>query len=254
MSERRPLVAGNWKLHNTVAASVALARALRDELGPDLPCDVAVAPVFTALHAVAPVLEGSGIALAGQDVHWEDAGAFTGEVSAPLLADVGCTMCLVGHSERRHVFGESDTAVRKKVAALLGHGFAPVLCVGETLEEREAGETLDVVLSQLDTAVAGVDGDAAARVVVAYEPVWAIGTGRTASPGDAQEVQAAIRRRLAERFSEARAAGIRILYGGSVKPDNAAELLAQPDVDGALVGGASLKVEQFAPIVRAAAG
>jgi triosephosphate isomerase (TIM) len=256
MSGRRTLVAGNWKLHNTVEASVTLARALRDALGDAPPCDVAIAPVFTSLYAVADVLEGSPIALAAQDVHWDDAGAFTGEVSVPLLADVGCRMCIVGHSERRHVFGETDTAVQKKVGALLRHGLTPILCVGETLEDREAGETLTVVLGQLDAALAGLDvgADAANHLVVAYEPVWAIGTGKTARPQDAQDVQAAIRRRLRERFSEAGAGAVRILYGGSVKPDNAAELLAQPDVDGALVGGASLKPETFLPIVQAGGG
>jgi triosephosphate isomerase (TIM) len=251
VSERRALVAGNWKLHKTVAQARDLVRGLREELQGDLPCDVAVAPPFTALQAVADALEGSPIALAGQDVHWDDEGAFTGEVSAPLLADVGCTLCIVGHSERRHVFGESDQAVAKKVAALLRHGLTPILCVGETLEEREGGQTLDVVLGQLDAALAGLAPEAGERLVVAYEPVWAIGTGRTARPEDAQQVQAALRRRLGERLSPAHAASVRILYGGSVKPDNAAELMSQPDVDGALVGGASLTPQGFAAIVRA---
>ncbi|MFW6066736.1 MAG: triose-phosphate isomerase [Myxococcota bacterium] len=253
MSSRRPLVAGNWKLHKTVDESVALVGALGEALGTSsLACDVAVAPVFTALHASGRALEGSGIALAAQDVHWEDQGAFTGEVSAPLLRDVGCSLCIVGHSERRHVFGEADDEVQKKVEALFKHGLVPILCVGETLEEREGGQTLDVVLGQLDAAVAGLGEGAAATLVVAYEPVWAIGTGKTARPEDAQEVHAAIRRRLGERFGTGVADGIRILYGGSVKPGNAGDLLAQPDIDGALVGGASLEADSFAAIVRAA--
>ncbi|MFW6086609.1 MAG: triose-phosphate isomerase [Myxococcota bacterium] len=250
MSNRRPLVAGNWKLHNTVGDSIALVRDLRAQLGTELPCDVAVAPVFTALAPVGEALEGSGVELAAQDVHWEDEGAFTGEVSPPLLADVGCTLCIVGHSERRHVFGETDEAVRKKVAALLKHRLTPILCVGETLEEREAGHTKDVVLGQLDEALAGVSADGARTLVIAYEPVWAIGTGRTAKPADAQEVHGAIRRRLGELFSRDLAAGVRVLYGGSVKPANAAELLSQPDIDGALVGGASLDADAFVSIAR----
>lgn len=254
---RTPLVAGNWKLHHGVADSVALARAVLHRLDREGRTEVVVAPVFTALYAVHQALSQSGqgeasrVGLAAQDVHWEDQGAFTGEVSAPLLKDVGCSYVIVGHSERRQLFGEQDEGVRRKVAALLSHGLTPIACIGETLEQREAGRTEAVVLGQLDAALTGLDRGSVARVVIAYEPVWAIGTGRTAKPADAQAVHAAIRARLHERFGDA-ADRVRVLYGGSVKPDNAAELMAQPDIDGALVGGASLTPDSFLAIVRAA--
>jgi triosephosphate isomerase len=249
---RRPFVAGNWKLHKKIGEATSLARDLKSRLAGSREAEVAVAPVFTSLAAVKEALGGSSIALAAQNVHYEDQGAFTGEVSAPLLADVGCAYCIVGHSERRHVFGDTDAAVNKRVHALMAHGVEPILCVGEQLAEREAGKTLDVVLGQLDAGLDGVAKDRASEVVIAYEPVWAIGTGRTASPADAQEVHEAIRKRLGERFDGAAADSIRILYGGSVKPNNAADLLAQADIDGALVGGASLTADTFVPIVEAA--
>ena len=249
--QRRALIAGNWKLHMSVTESVALARALRDQVSPHAAASVAVAPVFTALSAVAEALSGSAIAVAAQNLYWEPQGAFTGEVSAPLLKDVGCSMAIIGHSERRQLFGETDEAVNRKVAAALAMDLTPILCVGETLEERESQRTLPVVLGQLSAGLDGLEPALARRVVVAYEPVWAIGTGRTASPGDAQEVHAAIRGRLAETFSADVAAVMPILYGGSVKPDNARDLMAQPDIDGALVGGASLSAESFVAIIDA---
>jgi triosephosphate isomerase len=249
---RKPLVVGNWKLHHGVRASEELARAVAEGAGKVPGVEVVVAPVFTSLAAVHAALAGSGVGLAAQDLHWDDEGAYTGEVSAPLLKDVGCTHVIVGHSERRRLFGENDEMVRRKVGAALVHGLVPIVCVGETLEEREAGRTLAVVLAQIDAALHGITGEALPRVVVAYEPVWAIGTGRVAKASDAQAVQAAIRARLAQRMDAAAAARVRVLYGGSVKPDNAEELMRQPDIDGALVGGASLKAEQFLPIVRAA--
>ncbi len=254
--KRTPLVAGNWKMHRTIGESVELARAVLHGLDRDARVEVVVAPVFTAIWAVHEALCSyergeSRVGLAAQDVYWEPEGAFTGEVSAPLLKDAGCAYVIVGHSERRQLFGEQDEAVRRKVAALLSHGLTPIACVGETLEQREAGETEAVVLGQLDAALTGLDAGSVARVVLAYEPVWAIGTGRTAKPEDAQAVHAAIRGRLRERFGDA-AERVRILYGGSVKPENAAELMGQPDIDGALVGGASLKAESFLAIVRAA--
>jgi len=250
---RTKLIAGNWKLHGDVETSVGLARAVMHRLERNDPVEVVVAPVFTALWAVHQALGDSArVGLAAQDVFWEDAGAFTGEVSAPLLKDVGCEYVIVGHSERRHEFGEQNEHVRRKVGALLGHGLSPIVCIGETLEQREAGETEQVVLGQLDAALEGLSADALRRLVVAYEPVWAIGTGRTASPEDAQAVHAALRKRIAERFDEPTAGELRILYGGSVKPKNAAELLAQADIDGALVGGASLDADSFLAIVDAA--
>ena len=253
MSDRTPLIAGNWKMHKSISESVALARSVLHKLPRETRAEVAVAPAFTALHAVHEALgESSRVAMAAQDCYWEDEGAYTGEVSPPLLKDVGCELVIVGHSERRHVFGEQDDQVRRKVGALLTHGLTPIVCVGETLEQREAGETERVVLGQVDAAFEGQSSGALRRVVIAYEPVWAIGTGRTASPDDAQAVHVAIRARVAERFGADAASDLRILYGGSVKPSNAASLLAQPDIDGALVGGASLSPDDFLAIVRAA--
>jgi triosephosphate isomerase len=249
---RRPLVVGNWKMHKTVAESVAFAKALRDAHAASHGAEVVIAPAFLALHATHGVTYDAGIGLAAQDVHWETHGAYTGEVSAGQLHHVGCAYCIVGHSERRHLFGERDEDVRKKVTALLAHHITPIVCVGETLLERDRGETIDVVLREVREAFLGLDASALDHVVVAYEPLWAIGTGRTATPADAQQVHAAIRALLVALAGAERAARIRILYGGSVKPDNAAALLAEPDVDGALVGGAALDVQSFVAIVAAA--
>ncbi len=249
---RRPLIAGNWKLHKTVGESVALARAVQQQVPRDAEVDVIIAPVFTALHSVHQALgESSRVGLAAQNCYFQDEGAFTGEISPAMVKDAGCEAVIVGHSERRHVFGELDEHVRRKVGALLSHGLMPIVCVGEKLEQREAGDTEKVVLGQLDAALEGLDAGGVRRLVIAYEPVWAIGTGKTAKPQDAQAVHASIRDRIAERFSRAVADDIRILYGGSVKPSNAAELLAQEDIDGALVGGASLEAGSFAAIIAA---
>jgi triosephosphate isomerase len=249
---RKPLVAGNWKLYKTLAESRALIAALRQRLDRVTNVEIAVAPVYTALAAVREALAGSPIELAAQDAFWEPQGAFTGEVSAALLADAGCELVIVGHSERRQHFGELDVAVQRKTAAVLRAGLVPIVCVGETLEQREAGQTEALVLLQAGTALDGLSPAEAARVVIAYEPVWAIGTGRNARPEDAQAVHAALRHLVAQRFGARLAEGTRILYGGSVKPDNAGALMAQPDVDGALVGGASLDAASFAAIVAAA--
>ncbi|MBP7681268.1 MAG: triose-phosphate isomerase, partial [Deltaproteobacteria bacterium] len=220
--------------------------------GPNAAVDVCVAPVATALYSVAQAVADSAIFLAGQNCYHEAQGAFTGEVSPALLRDAGASHCIVGHSERRTLFGETDAAVALKVRALLTAGLVPILCVGETLSERDAGETEAVVLRQLGGALDGLDAAALADLIVAYEPVWAIGTGRTASPADAQAVHAAIRAHVRASFGEPLAEGLRILYGGSVKASNAAELLGQPDIDGALVGGASLTADLFVPIIAAA--
>ena len=250
---RAPLVCGNWKLHHGIAASVALAREVAlAATGTDPGVEVVVAPTFTALAAVSQALVGSRVAVAAQDVFWEEQGAFTGEISPSMLEDAGCTLCIIGHSERRHQFGESDSAVNKKRMALLARGLRPIVCVGETLAQRESGRAREVVLGQLDASFDGADAIALARCTVAYEPVWAIGTGKVARPEDAQEMHAAIRARLRATVGDAAADAIRILYGGSVKPDNAPELIAEPDIDGALVGGASLDARSFAAIVRAA--
>ncbi len=259
MSPRTPFIAGNWKLHHTVSAAIDLTgqiveawEALDRAAGPDNTVEVCVAPVATSLYAVAQAMADSAVFLAGQNCFQEANGAFTGEVSPALLRDAGASHCIVGHSERRTLFGETDAAVALKVRALLAAGLVPILCVGETLAERDAGETESVVLRQLRGALDGLSADALGDLIVAYEPVWAIGTGRTASPGDAQAVHAAIRAHLRSSFGEALSDGLRILYGGSVKASNAAELLAQPDIDGALVGGAALTADQFVPIIAAA--
>jgi triosephosphate isomerase len=249
---RTRFVCGNWKMHKTAAEARALLaelRGLAEATAGEV--EVAVAPPFTALAAAAEALRGSRIQLAAQDVHWEAQGAFTGEVSAPMLAEAGCRHVIVGHSERRQLFGETDEAVGKKAGAVLAAGMRPIVCVGETLAEREAGRTLEVVGRQVRGGLAGIPGSALAALAVAYEPVWAIGTGKTATAAQAQEVHAAIRALLRE-LGGAAADQIRIQYGGSVKPDNAAELMAQPDVDGALVGGASLKAGDFSQIVKGA--
>jgi triosephosphate isomerase len=248
---RRPLVAGNWKLHKTLAESRALATALRERLAGSR-AEIVLAPVFTALATVREALAGSAIGLGAQNVYWEAQGAFTGEVSPALLRDAGVSHVIVGHSERRQFFGETDDGVRRKTAALLQAGLTPIVCVGESLAQREALQTEAHVLLQTGTALDGLSPEDTARVVIAYEPIWAIGTGRTASPQDAQAVHAAIRGLLVQRIGGALADRIRILYGGSVKSDNAQALMAESDIDGALVGGASLDAASFAAIVAAA--
>ncbi|HEX7840750.1 MAG TPA: triose-phosphate isomerase [Kofleriaceae bacterium] len=249
---RTPFVVGNWKLHKTIAESLALVTELKNQLGAVKGIAVGVAPVFTAIHAVARRLEGSAIATCAQDCHWEAKGAWTGEVSAGHCADAGASWVIVGHSERRQFFGDTNETVGKKARAVLTAGLGAIVCVGESLAERDAGRTLTVVDDQLDGGLAGIDATSAARLVIAYEPVWAIGTGRTATPAQAQEVHAHIRKRLAERLGAAAAGAIRLQYGGSVKPENAEALMAEADIDGALVGGASLEAVDFVAIVKAA--
>jgi triosephosphate isomerase len=251
---RRKFVCGNWKMHKTAPEAVALVKELAAgiaEASRSGTVQVAIAPAFTALHSVATALGGTGIELAAQNVHFEAQGAFTGEISAAMLADACCTHCIVGHSERRQLFGETDEGVRKKVGALLAARIKPIVCVGETLAEREGNRTLEVVERQVRGGLQGLSPEQLASVTVAYEPVWAIGTGKTATTAQAQEVHAAIRG-LLRQLGGAVGDQIRIQYGGSVKPENAAELLSQPDVDGALVGGASLKAKDFLAIVKGA--
>jgi triosephosphate isomerase len=250
-SKRRPFFCGNWKLNGAIADSVSLAADVRNGVASSAAraADVVVAPSFTALHAVAKRLEDGPVAVAAQNCHWEDKGAFTGEVSAPQLVDVGCKYVILGHSERRQLFGELDAAVNLKARAALRAGLAPILCVGETLAERDAGETLRRIQAQLDAALADLAEGELVRCLVAYEPVWAIGTGRNATPAQAQEVHAFIRARVRVR-SAAGAESLRILYGGSMKPDNVRALMAEPDVDGGLVGGASLSAESFVRLVK----
>jgi triosephosphate isomerase len=248
---RTPFVVGNWKLHNTLAESLALVTDLKNQLGAVRDVEVGVAPVFTSLAAVAKRLEGTSLRVAGQDCHWEEKGAWTGAVSPSLLADAGCSHVIVGHSERRQHFGDTDAGVGRKARAALDGGLTPSICVGETEAQRDGGQTFAVVGAQLDAALAPFTAAELPRLVIAYEPVWAIGTGRTATPAQAQEVHAAIRKRLAERGGGA-AEQVRLQYGGSVKPDNTEALMRQPDIDGALVGGASLLADSFVAIVKAA--
>jgi triosephosphate isomerase len=248
---RTPIVVGNWKLYKNVAEAVALVTELKNQLGMVRDVEVGVAPVFTALYPVAKRLEGTALRVCAQDCYWETQGAFTGEVSPSLLGDVGCTYVIVGHSERRHLFGELDAAVGLKARAVLKAGLSPILCVGETDKERDGGETFGRIKAQLDGGLVDIAAGDASRLVVAYEPVWAIGTGRTATAAQAEEVHRFVRGELKARFGEV-ADEIRIQYGGSVKPENAAELMSQPNVDGALVGGAALKAESFVAIVHGA--
>lgn len=246
---RRPIIAGNWKMNLTVTEGLALARGVRDRCARFRGVDVVVGPAAMALHPIIERLADSPIGVAAQNCHWADKGAYTGELSPVQLAEVGCTHVIIGHSERRTLFGETDENVGKKARSLHDHGLIPIICIGETLAEREGGTTLAVVTRQLDAAIALLDGDELSRTVLAYEPVWAIGTGKTATPEQAQDVHAAIRARLAEKVGAEVAEAVRIQYGGSVKPSNIRALMAQPDIDGALVGGASLDSDSFARIV-----
>lgn len=246
---RTPLIVGNWKMHGLLAEARDLAAKVCAGVEGLQTREVAVAPPFTALATVAEVLRGSRVSLAAQTMHWEERGAFTGEVSPLMLRDVGCRFVILGHSERRQYFGETNASVNRKVHAALAHGLTPIVCVGETLAQREAGNTLAVVTTQVQAALLGLEPAAIQACVVAYEPVWAIGTGRVATPQQAQEVHSWIRNLIREQAG-AVASGVRILYGGSVKPENIDELMQQEDVDGALVGGASLQAESFVRIAR----
>jgi len=248
---RRPVIAGNWKMYKTVSESVETALALKPLVANANHCDVVIAPVFTALKTVADRIEGSNIRLSGQDCSTEvEEGAHTGEVAASMLRDVGCSHVIVGHSERRQFYGETDTMVQKKVLAGISMGLNVIMCVGESLGQRDQGIAENVVSGQLTGGLSGLTASDLDRIIVAYEPVWAIGTGRTATPEQAQEMHAFIRRVFAEGHSAEAAQKLRILYGGSVKPDNVAGLMSQDDIDGALVGGASLKADSFAQIVN----
>ncbi|MBW1731283.1 MAG: triose-phosphate isomerase [Deltaproteobacteria bacterium] len=252
MIQRSPLIAGNWKMHLTIPEATALVRELRAGLqGLEAP-QVLVAPPFTSLGPVKQALEGSSIMLGAQNMHWEDTGAFTGEISGQMLLEVGCSHVILGHSERRLIFKETDDMVDKKVQKAVALGLSPILCIGETLEQREAGNTYQVLREQLEGSLAScIDSRALPEtLILAYEPVWAIGTGKTATPAQAQEAHQFVRTWIQEVFGEEAGARVRILYGGSVKPENIRALMAEPDIDGALVGGASLKPESFLGIIR----
>lgn len=248
---RNKLIAANWKMQKSIAEGEAFASGLKTELASLPPRDLVVFPPFFALPAVATALEGTRVAVGAQDIFWEREGAYTGEISGGMIKDAGGTYALIGHSERRHVIGESNEVAARKLQASLDAGLVAVLCVGEQLSHREAGEAESFVREQLDSAFSGLGADDLSRIIVAYEPVWAIGTGKTATPDDAQAMHRLIRARVAERFGDGTGDGVRILYGGSVKPENAAELLAREEIDGALIGGASLHVDSFAGIARA---
>ena len=250
---RRLFLAGNWKMNKGPAEADSLANELKKSLMDFTQVDVAVAPTNIALPVVAKRLQFSNISLSAQNLHPSPSGAFTGEVSGEMLRSVGCEYVIIGHSERRHVFGEQDDFIRQKVEAAFRSGLLPILCVGETLSQREAGNAAAVTTAQVAAGMAGLPSDQAAAVTIAYEPVWAIGTGHTASPEQAQGMHAVIRQWVASHFPDFVARDIRIQYGGSVKPHNAAALLSQPDIDGALVGGASLQSESFTALIKTAA-
>jgi triosephosphate isomerase len=248
--DRRPWIGGNWKMFKTIPEAREFIRVLLPALPHPLQTDVIIAPPFTALNVLYRDIQGSPVQLAAQNVHWAEEGAFTGEISTRMLRDAGCTYCLIGHSERRQVFGETDDQVRQKVSACLKGEMKPVLCVGETLSERDAGQVREVISRQIGVGLQGLSAVDIEGIVIAYEPVWAIGTGRSATPAAAQEVHAFIRGLLVEGFNKTLAMRTRIVYGGSVTPDNIRELYVQKDIDGALVGGASLKIEKFMPLIR----
>ncbi len=249
---RRPFIAGNWKMNLDRASAVALAEGLAEKTGGVDDVDLAVCPPSVYLDAVGDALSGSKVGLGAQNVYHEAKGAFTGEISVGMLRDLGCRYVILGHSERRHVLGETDADINKKVHAALEAGLVPVVCVGELLGEREANKTPDVIRTQFDGSLAGLAAEQMMRLVIAYEPVWAIGTGKVATPEQAEEVHLDLRKIMEDRYNSEVAETVRIQYGGSVKPDNAAELLAQPNIDGALVGGASLKVDSFLGIIAGA--
>lgn len=251
---RKLFVAGNWKMNNTLAESLELIAGLKREIGDVTDVDMAVCPVSICLPEVGDSLVDSNIKVGAQNVHWEDSGAFTGEISAALVKSLNVTYVVLGHSERRQFFGDTNETVNKKLKSVLAQNLLPIVCIGESLEEREAEKTMDVIKAQCEGSLAGMTAEEMEKVTLAYEPIWAIGTGKTATADQAQEVHAFIRGWLTETFGEETANVVRIQYGGSVKAENTVELLSQPDIDGALVGGAALKVDSFSGIIKNAVG
>lgn len=249
---RKYFIAGNWKMNKTAAEATVLIEAINEKAGSQTKVDVAVCPPFTALDAASKALAGSTVKLGAQNMYFEKSGAYTGEIAADMLKEFGCTYVILGHSERREYFKECNCLINKKVKAVLANGMNPILCVGEKLEEREAGNTLDIVSEQTVKGLEGLTAAEAEKVVIAYEPVWAIGTGKTATPAMAQEVHAAIRKILADTFGAEVAEKMQILYGGSMKPENADALLAEKDIDGGLIGGAALKADSFVALIESA--
>lgn len=246
---RRPFIAGNWKMNLDRAAAVALAEGVARKAEEAGDVELAVCPPSVYIDAVGKAVAGSKVGLGAQNMYHQPGGAFTGEISASMLTDLGCRYVILGHSERRHVLNETDAEISKKVLAALDAGLVPIVCLGERLSEREAGRTSEVIRAQFDGSLSGLSPDQITRLVIAYEPVWAIGTGKVATPGQAEEVHLGLRKLMEDRYNTTIAQAVRIQYGGSVKPDNAGQLLSQPNIDGALVGGASLKVDQFMGIV-----
>jgi len=251
-TNEKPFIAGNWKMFKTIPKAVDMVTKLREEVAGSDDAQVVVIPPFTALNEVSRTLQGSSVKIGAQNMHWEEKGAFTGEVAAPMLKDAGCTFVVIGHSERRQLFGETDETVNKKIRAALTHGLIPIMCIGESLEEREKGDTITKVRRQLEEGMGGLDAGQLRQIVIAYEPIWAIGTGLTATPDQAQEVHGFIRSHLSEKHGKDAASCAIILYGGSVKPENTYSLLKEKDINGALVGGASLKAGSFADIAKEA--
>ncbi|MDP2652724.1 MAG: triose-phosphate isomerase [Candidatus Omnitrophota bacterium] len=247
---RKTIIAGNWKMFKTSQEAIDLVTLLKRDLADVSEVEIVVCPPFTALSDLSDILYQTNIALGAQNLFWEDSGAFTGEIAAPMLTAIGVKFVIIGHSERRQYFGETDETVNKKIKAALRHGLTPIVCVGENLKERESGQAFNVIKTQVDGSLAGFSAEDMEKMVIAYEPVWAIGTGKTATPQQAQEVHKFIRGLLEQTYGRDLAEKIRIQYGGSVKPDNTAELISQPDIDGALVGGASLKHDSFVQIIR----
>ena len=250
---RRYFIAGNWKMNNTASKAVELINGINAQIAGETSVDVAVCPTFTALDASSKALAGSNVKLGAQNMYTKASGAYTGEISADMLKEFNCTYVILGHSERREYFKETDAFINEKVKAVLANGMKPILCVGEKLEEREAGNTIAVVSKQTSEGMAGLSAEEAQKVVIAYEPVWAIGTGKTATPAMAQEVHAEIRKVLADLFGTEASENIQILYGGSMKPENADDLLKEKDIDGGLIGGAALKADSFVALVKSAA-
>ena len=251
---RKPIIAGNWKMNNTIKEAVELVNGLKRELSNVETVDIVVCPAFTALSDVNEITMDSNIALGAQNIFWEEKGAFTGEIAPNMLVDAGCKYVIIGHSERRQYFAETNETVSKRIKAALSVGLKPIVCIGEVLAEREAGKTFDVIKDHVTGSLAGLSNDDMRSIVLAYEPVWAIGTGKTATKEQAQEVHKYIRGLLKELFNDEVASETRIQYGGSVKPENIKELMSQEDLDGALVGGASLKIDSFSAIVKGANG
>ncbi|PKN02029.1 MAG: triose-phosphate isomerase [Elusimicrobia bacterium HGW-Elusimicrobia-1] len=247
---RRPIIAGNWKMYKSLAEALDLVENLKLSCSSVADRDVVVCPPFTALAIVSQSIKKSALKLGAQNLHWEKEGAYTGEVSAKMIVDAGCYYVIIGHSERRQYFGETDDTVNKRTKAALAAGLIPIVCVGETLAERESNRAFEVIERQMKGGLAGLSVEDSQKIVAAYEPVWAIGTGKTATPEQAQEIHAFIREKYSALYGGSAASGLRILYGGSVKPDNAANLMRQADIDGALVGGAALKADDFAKIVK----